>query len=67
VLSEEDLEEPMKALEEQLLTKNVASEIATHLCRSVTTSLVGQKLERFQSISTKVKAALKVRCCVPSP
>jgi len=49
----------MKALEEQLLTRNVASEITTHLCKSVTTSLVGQRLERFTTVASKVKGTLK--------
>ena len=43
----------------QLISKNVASEVADELCESVITTVVGQKLESFSRISTVVRKALE--------
>ena len=49
VLTKEDLEKPMKGMEEHLLKKNVAREAAVRLCEGVEKSLVGVKTGSFQS------------------
>lgn len=49
VLTHEDLEKPMKGMEEHLLKKNVAREAAMRLCGGVEMSLVGVKTGSFQS------------------
>ena len=52
----------MKEMKKQLISKNVASEVAEELCQSVSKSLVGQKLDGgfgFSRISTIVKNSLE--------
>ena len=61
VLDDEDIAPVMERMREQLLTKNVASEVADELCKSVGTSLVGQRLERLTRIATVVRTAMQVR------
>ena len=48
-LSKEDLEKPLKKLEDHLLTKNVAREAAVRLCEAVERDLVGTKTGNFTS------------------
>lgn len=43
----------------QLISKNVASEVADELCESVVTTLVGQRLESFTRVTTVVRKALE--------
>lgn len=43
----------------QLISKNVASEVADELCESVITTLVGQRLESFTRVTTVVRKALE--------
>jgi len=59
VLDEEDLEPVLEKMREQLIGKNVATEVAQDLCDSVSRALVGQKLENFTLIGTQVKQALE--------
>ncbi len=40
------------------MEKNVASEIADNLCKSVTATLVDKRTENFTSVKTTVKNAL---------
>lgn len=49
VLTKEDLEKPMKGMEEHLLNKNVAREAAVRLCEGVERELVGVKTGSFES------------------
>ena len=49
VLTKEDLEKPMRGMEEHLLKKNVAREAAVRLCEGVEKSLIGVKTGNFQS------------------
>ena len=51
-LTKEDLEKPMKGMEEHLLKKNVAREAAVHLCNSVEKELIGSKTSSFESTTT---------------
>lgn len=57
-LNNENLEPVLKQLQEHLVQKNVASEIAKQLCESAQSNLVGKKLGAFQSINTVCKEAL---------
>ncbi|KAJ3267813.1 hypothetical protein HK104_005603, partial [Borealophlyctis nickersoniae] len=58
-LSKEDLEPTMLKMREHLINKNVAAEIASHLCDSVTTGLVGQQIAAFTSLRTAVKQQME--------
>lgn len=58
-LSREHVEPIMDALRERLVAKNVAQEIAVEICDSVSTSLVGARLERFGRVKTAVTQALE--------
>lgn len=49
VIQKEDLEPVMDQMHEHLVQKNVASEIASHLCGSVEEGLVGSTIGTFQS------------------
>jgi len=51
VLSKEDLEKPMKGMEEHLLKKNVAREAAVRLCEGVERELIGVKTGSYESTS----------------
>ena len=51
VLTKEDLEKPMKGMEEHLLNKNVAQEAARRLCEGVQKELIGVKTGSFESES----------------
>lgn len=51
VLTKEDLEKPMKGMEEHLLKKNVALEAAVRLCEGVERELIGVKTGSFESMS----------------
>ena len=52
VLTKQDLEKPMKGMEELLLKKNVAREAAVRLCEGVERELIGKKTGTFESTST---------------
>ncbi|KAG9143704.1 hypothetical protein Leryth_018864 [Lithospermum erythrorhizon] len=58
-LEKADLEPPLKALKDRLMTKNVAEEIAEKLCESVAISLEGKKLASFTRISSIAQAAME--------
>ncbi|KAJ0425294.1 signal recognition particle, alpha subunit, N-terminal-domain-containing protein [Aspergillus carlsbadensis] len=57
VLTEADLEKPLKAMEDHLLKKNIAREAAVRLCEGVKQELVGKKTGNFQSVDASLKAA----------
>lgn len=48
-LTKQDLEKPMKGMEEHLLKKNVAREAAVRLCEGVEKELIGVKTANFES------------------
>ncbi|OLN85741.1 Signal recognition particle receptor subunit alpha-like protein [Colletotrichum chlorophyti] len=58
-LTKEDLDKAMKGMEEHLLKKNVAREAAIRLCEGVEKELLGAKTGSFESISTKIQAAME--------
>lgn len=49
VLTKEDLEKPIKGMEDHLLKKNVAREAAVRLCEGVERELIGVKTGSFES------------------
>ncbi|CAG8564579.1 1285_t:CDS:10 [Ambispora gerdemannii] len=59
-LSEKDLEPVLANMREHLIKKNVASDIASHLCDSVAKNLVGQKLGSFKSVQSTVKQSMEI-------
>ncbi|KAL8773558.1 MAG: hypothetical protein Q9209_001663 [Squamulea sp. 1 TL-2023] len=58
VLTKQDLEKPMKGMEDLLLKKNVAREAAVRLCEGVERELIGKKTGSFESIDTLLRASL---------
>ena len=58
VLSKTDIDGILQEFKENLTDKNVASEIAEEICKSVRESLVGQKTASFTSIKQTVQQAL---------
>nr|KAJ3422027.1 hypothetical protein HK105_001473 [Polyrhizophydium stewartii] len=59
ILAEADLEPAMLKMKEHLVGKNVAADIATHLCESVTSGLVGTKIGPFQSLSSAIREQME--------
>ncbi|KAJ5737047.1 Signal recognition particle receptor subunit alpha [Penicillium malachiteum] len=59
VLSEADLQKPLKAMEDHLLKKNVAREAAVRLCEGVERELVGKKTANFQSVDAALRIAME--------
>ena len=51
VLTKENLEKPMKGMEDHMLKKNVAREAAVRLCEGVERELIGVKTGSFESTS----------------
>ncbi len=58
-MTAEDLVPVMKEFRDNLVQKNVATEIADKICESVMTSLTTQKTATFTSVKATVKGALK--------
>lgn len=59
VLTKLDLDEPLKEMHKLLTSKNVASDIAQHICTNCEQSLVGKKLTSMYRVQTAVKQALE--------
>ncbi|KAI9880971.1 MAG: hypothetical protein M1830_009465 [Pleopsidium flavum] len=59
VLTKEDLEKPMKGMEDHLLKKNVAREAAVRLCEGVERELIGVKTGSFESVETTIRTAME--------
>jgi len=60
VLRQEDLEQPLKEMENLLAGKNVARDIAQEICGNVKAKLVGKKMQSFTRVKTAVRQALEV-------
>ncbi len=58
-LAKQDLEKPLKAMEDHLIQKNVAREAAIRLCEGVEREMVGQKTGSFQSIDKALRPAME--------
>lgn len=59
VITEADLEKPLKAMEDHLMKKNVAREAALRLCDGVKQELIGKKTGSFQSVDAALRAAME--------
>ncbi|CAM9174810.1 unnamed protein product [Ascophyllum nodosum] len=59
VLEERDLMPVMAKMREQLMSKNVASEVANDITASVQATLINQRLKSFTRVKTAVQSALK--------
>lgn len=60
VLTVEDLQQPLKDMENILTSKNVARDIAQEICAGVRMKLVGKKMTSFTRVKTAVRQALEV-------
>ena len=58
-LTEQDLEKPLKAMEDHLVKKNVAREAALRLCKGVEHEMVGKKTGSFESTENALRPALE--------
>ncbi len=58
-MTKEDLNKPLKAMEEHLINKNVARDAAIRLCEGIETEMVGKKTAAFESIDTALQPALE--------
>lgn len=58
-LTEQDLERPLKAMEEHLIKKNVAREAAIRLCEGVKVEMLGKKTAAFESTDKALQPALE--------
>jgi signal recognition particle receptor subunit alpha len=59
ILTKEDLEKPLKGMEDHLLKKNVAREAAVRLCQSVEQDLLGTKTGNFTSIESTIHQSME--------
>ncbi|CAD2212885.1 signal recognition particle receptor subunit alpha [Angomonas deanei] len=57
-VDEQDLKNVIPSLREKLIGKNVAVEVAEHVCKSVEASLAGKKLGTFDSLHKTVESAM---------
>lgn len=57
-LSPEVLEQTLEAMHTHLVKKNVASDVADHLCEAVSKSLVGSKTKSWTSVEATVRDAM---------
>ena len=58
-LTKQDLEKPLKAMEDHLAKKNVAREAAVRLCEGVEAEMVGKKTGTFENIDSALRPALE--------
>ncbi|KAI9297596.1 P-loop containing nucleoside triphosphate hydrolase protein [Neoconidiobolus thromboides FSU 785] len=59
IINEDELIPVLANMKEHLVQKNVAEEIASHLCESVKSDIVGKKLGGFQSLAKAVSDSLR--------
>jgi len=59
VITEEDLEPVLISMKEHLINKNVAADIAAHLCNSVSKGLIGKKAGGWKGVSSAVKVEME--------
>mmetsp|Transcript_113810 Transcript_113810/g.317869 ORF Transcript_113810/g.317869 Transcript_113810/m.317869 type:complete len:597 (-) Transcript_113810:142-1932(-) len=59
LLTDEDLAPILKTFKTELMSKNVAADVANQLADSVRTSLVGKRTARLTSMTSTVKTALQ--------
>ena len=59
VLTKQDLEQPLKAMEDHLIKKNVAREAAVRLCDGVEKEMIGKKTGTFENVEKALQPALE--------
>ncbi|KAK9468268.1 SRP54-type protein [Lipomyces arxii] len=59
VMSEQDMEKALAGMKDHLMKKNVAPEVAQHLCDVVSKSLIGTKTGSWTSVETTVRSAMQ--------
>ena len=59
ILTKQDLEKPMKAMEDHLIKKNVAREAAVRLCEGVEAEMIGKKTGAFENVESALRPALE--------
>jgi len=59
VITQEDLDPILVNMKEHLINKNVAADIATHLCNSVSKGLIGKKASGWKGVSNLVKIEME--------
>ena len=58
-LTKQDLEKPMKAMEDHLVRKNVAREAAVRLCEGIEAEMVGQKTGTFENVESALRLPVR--------
>ncbi|KPI36931.1 Signal recognition particle receptor subunit alpha [Cyphellophora attinorum] len=58
-MSKEELDKPLRAMEEHLMKKNVARDAALRLGQGVQSEMVGKKTGAFESVDTALRPALE--------
>nr|CAG8473768.1 1903_t:CDS:10 [Entrophospora candida] len=58
-ITEQDLAPALAIMKDHLIKKNVAADIAIHLCESVAKKIVGQKTTTFKSMQSVVKQSME--------
>ncbi|ORX50731.1 SRP54-domain-containing protein [Piromyces finnis] len=59
VITQEDLNPVLVNMKEHLINKNVAADIAAHLCNSVSKGLIGKKASGWKGVSNLVKIEME--------
>ena len=59
ILTKDDLEKPLKAMEEHLINKNVARDAAIRLCQGIEVEMAGKKTAAFESTDAALRPALE--------
>jgi signal recognition particle receptor subunit alpha len=58
-MTKDDLDKPLKSMEEHLINKNVARDAAVRLCDGVQAEMIGKKTAAFESVDTALRPALE--------
>lgn len=58
-ITKQDLEGPLKSMEEHLINKNVARDAAIRMCEGVEVEMLGKKTGAFESLEAALKPALE--------
>jgi signal recognition particle receptor subunit alpha len=59
IMTKQDLDKPLKAMEEHLINKNVARDAAIRLCEGVESEMVGKKTAAFESTDAALRPAFE--------
>lgn len=58
-MTKDDLDKPLKSMEEHLINKNVARDAAVRLCDGVQAEMLGKKTAAFESVDAALRPALE--------